>query len=141
MRVIDMECSVPKRATNEGEAPAAGAPPAAPGAPAAERPAGYGMANYERIFRSRREGGDARPATELSAYVKLLERVGIVRAVLSAGLEVDYVVVTAKDAVKLRRLWPAEAPEPLVAVLTLCWESRGDLISECLNSVTTTTDS
>jgi uncharacterized protein len=74
MRVFDMECSVPKR--SEGEAPAA---PAA--APAAERPAGYGMANYERIFRSRKDGGDARPKTELSAYVELLERVGIVRAV------------------------------------------------------------
>ena len=67
MRVIDMECSVPKR--QAGEAPAA---PAA--APAAERPAGYGMANYERIFRSRKDGGDARPKTELSAYVDVLER-------------------------------------------------------------------
>ncbi|HEV2057031.1 MAG TPA: hypothetical protein VGV06_17965 [Methylomirabilota bacterium] len=34
------------------------------------------MANYERIFRSRQDGGDARPATELSAYVELLERGG-----------------------------------------------------------------
>jgi len=79
MRVIDMECSVPKVAGGGGEAPAASAPTAAPGA--AERPAGYGMANYERIFRSRQAGGDPRPNTELSAYVKLLERVGIVRAV------------------------------------------------------------
>jgi predicted TIM-barrel fold metal-dependent hydrolase len=39
------------------------------------------MANYGRIFRSRKDGGDARPATELSAYVEMLERVGIVRAV------------------------------------------------------------
>lgn len=83
---------------------------------------------------------------ELGALVRLRAwrdhqhyRPADVRAVLSAGLEVDYVVVTAKDAVKLRRLWPAEAPEPLVAGLTLCWESGGDLISECLNSVTTTT--
>jgi hypothetical protein len=81
MRVIDMECSVPKRAAGDGEAPAPGAPAAAPGAPAAERPAGYGMANYERIFRSRQDGGDTRPATELSAYVERLARVGIVRAV------------------------------------------------------------
>ncbi len=78
MRVIDMECSVPKRAAQDGDAPGASAP--APGAPAAERPAGYGMANYERIFRSREGGGDTRPATELSAYVELLERLGIVRA-------------------------------------------------------------
>jgi predicted TIM-barrel fold metal-dependent hydrolase len=76
MRVFDMECSVPKRAS--GEAPPASATPATP---AADRPAGYGMANYERIFRSRQGGGDARPKTELSAYVELLEKAGIVRAV------------------------------------------------------------
>ena len=81
MRVIDMECSVPKRAADDGDAPAAGAPAAATDVSAAEGPAGYGMANYERIFRSRRDGGDARPATELSEYLDLLERVGIVRAV------------------------------------------------------------
>jgi hypothetical protein len=85
MRVIDMECSVPKRAASNGAAPAAAPPAAASGATSgtsgAERPAGYGMANYGRIFRSRKDGGDARPATELSAYVELLERAGIVRAV------------------------------------------------------------
>jgi predicted TIM-barrel fold metal-dependent hydrolase len=79
MRVIDMECSVPKRAA--GDAAAADVPAAAPSTAAPERPAGYGMANYERIFRSRAEGGDPRPKTELDAYVKLLERVGIERAV------------------------------------------------------------
>jgi len=78
MRVIDMECSVPKHAT-DGEAPAAGAPAATD--PAAAPPAGYGMANYARIFRSRRAGGDTRPATERSAWVEQLERAGIVRAV------------------------------------------------------------
>ena len=81
MRVIDMECSVPKRATSDGETRSASPPAATPSAPGPERPAGYGMANYERIFRSRRGGGDTRPATELSSYVELLERVGIVRAV------------------------------------------------------------
>ena len=77
MRVIDMECSVPKLSTSDGEAPAA----ATPSASTAERPAGYGMANYARIFRSRRDGGDTRPATKASEWVDLLERVGIVRAV------------------------------------------------------------
>ena len=76
MRVIDMECSVPKRAPS-GDASVADK---SPDAPVAERPPGYGMANYERIFRSRRDGGDARPDTELSAYMELLARVGIVRA-------------------------------------------------------------
>ena len=78
MRVIDMECNVPKLAPAEPKAPAA-SPAAAP--EATERPAGYGMANYERIFRSRSAGGDPRPDTEMAAYVKLLERVGIERAV------------------------------------------------------------
>jgi len=76
VRVIDMECNVPRPPGGDG--PAADAPA---GAATAERPAGYGMANYGRIFRSRREGADPRPDTEISAYVKLLERVGIVRAV------------------------------------------------------------
>jgi uncharacterized protein len=75
MRVIDMECSVPRRAGDD----AAAVP--TPGAAAPERPAGYGMANYERIFRSRQGGGDARPSTERSAFVDQLARVGIVRAV------------------------------------------------------------
>src|SRR5437773_1153144 len=77
MRVIDMECSVPKRENGAAQAPAATATPSA----APERVTGYGMANYERIFRSRRAGGDTRPHTELADYVDLLERVGIVRAV------------------------------------------------------------
>jgi predicted TIM-barrel fold metal-dependent hydrolase len=76
MRVIDMECSVPKRPAESGETPAA---PAATGT--SERPAGYGMANYERIFRSRAGGGDARPETALAEYVAELDRAGIVRAV------------------------------------------------------------
>src|SRR5262245_3214040 len=58
MRVIDMECSVPKRAPADGGAPAAGGPAVPADSPAAGRPTGYGMANYERIFRSRRDGGD-----------------------------------------------------------------------------------
>jgi predicted TIM-barrel fold metal-dependent hydrolase len=77
MRVIDMECSVPRRPPAAAPAPTE----PAPAAPPAERPAGYGMANYERIFRSRREGGDPRPDTELDAYLKMLDRLGIVRSV------------------------------------------------------------
>jgi hypothetical protein len=78
MRVIDMECNVPRRAGQES-GPAASGPAAAPGP--SERPAGYGMANYERIFRSRREGGDPRPDTEMDQYLKMLDRLGIVRSV------------------------------------------------------------
>jgi len=80
MRVIDMECSIPKPADGAA-APAPAPPPGAPDTTVAERPAGYGMANYGRIFRSRKDGGDARPTTELSAFVEMLERIGIVRSV------------------------------------------------------------
>src|SRR5438034_7144260 len=79
MRVIDMECNVPKRAAGDRSAPDVPAAAVSPAAPA--RPAGYGMANYERIFRSRAGGGDPRPDTELTEHVDLLDRVGIVRAV------------------------------------------------------------
>ncbi|MGH7331194.1 MAG: amidohydrolase family protein [Candidatus Rokuibacteriota bacterium] len=96
MRVIDMECSIPKRVTSSGEASAAGESTAAADASVAERPAGYGMANYERIFRSRRDGGDARPDTELSTYIALLARVGIVRA-LPFGTTNDEVAELLRD--------------------------------------------
>jgi tetraacyldisaccharide 4'-kinase len=45
-----------------------------------------------------------------------------VRSLLHAARRVDYVVVTQKDAVKLKRQWPADAPEPLVADLAVMWE-------------------
>src|SRR5258705_2540843 len=80
MRVIDMECSIPKPADGAA-APAPAPSPGAPGTTVAERPAGYGMANYGRIFRSREDGGDARPTTELSAFVEMLERIGVARSV------------------------------------------------------------
>jgi len=38
------------------------------------------------------------------------------------GQGVDHVVVTMKDAVKLRARWPTDAPEPLVAELGITWE-------------------
>jgi len=81
MRIIDMECNVPKRGAGNGGAPAPAAAAAAPSATTGERPAGYGMANYERIFRSRAAGGDPRPDTEIEEYLKVLDRVGVVRSV------------------------------------------------------------
>ena len=51
----------------------------------------------------------------------------------------DYVVVTEKDAVKLRHRWPADVREPLVAVLAVRWESGGDAIVHCLESLPTLT--
>ena len=55
----------------------------------------------------------------------------LTRLVRAAG-EADYVVVTEKDAVKLRHRWPAGAREPLVAVLTVTWESNADAVTRLL---------
>jgi tetraacyldisaccharide 4'-kinase len=55
------------------------------------------------------------------------------RLVRAARDEADYVVVTEKDAVKLRHRWPADAPEPLVAVLTVTWETNGDQLTAALD--------
>src|SRR5260370_1543428 len=74
LKSSDMECSGRCGAEHEKTAAAAAAPAAA-GQP------GYGMANYGRIFRSRSEGNDPRPKTDLDAYVKHLAGLGIVRSV------------------------------------------------------------
>jgi hypothetical protein len=74
VRIIDMECSIPKTEASEPE-------PGHDQEPTAAQPAGYGMANYSRIFRSRREGADHRPDMGLDAYVATLGKLGIVRSV------------------------------------------------------------
>lgn len=40
-----------------------------------------------------------------------------------AARRADHVVITGKDAAKLRDRWPASVPEPLVATLSLEWEA------------------
>ena len=59
----------------------------------------------------------------------------IARLARAAREGADYLVVTEKDAVKLRHRWPADAPEPLVAVLTVTWETNGDLLTRALDRV------
>ena len=54
-----------------------------------------------------------------------------------AARRADHVVITEKDAVKLRDRWPAEAPEPLVAVLGLTWETGGEAVAAALETVVT----
>jgi len=54
-----------------------------------------------------------------------------------AARRADHVVITEKDAVKLRDRWPAGAPEPLVAVLDLTWEDSGDAVATALDAVIT----
>lgn len=57
-----------------------------------------------------------------------------------AARRADHVVITEKDAVKLRDRWPAAVPEPLVAVLDLAWERDGDRIVAALDAVVTPPD-
>lgn len=45
-----------------------------------------------------------------------------------AARKSDFVVLTEKDAVKLRDRWPASIPEPLVAELVVNWEAGEDEI-------------
>ena len=54
-----------------------------------------------------------------------------------AARKADYVVVTQKDAVKLRDRWPASVPEPLVAVLDLIWEDGEEAITAGLDAIVT----
>jgi tetraacyldisaccharide 4'-kinase len=59
---------------------------------------------------------------------------GDVDALVRASGEADYVVVTEKDAVKLRGQWPHDAAEPLVAVLTVQWERNRRQLEQALDA-------
>ncbi len=52
-----------------------------------------------------------------------------------AARRADHVVITEKDAVKLRDRWPASAPEPLVAMLDMEWEAGKDLMTQALDAL------
>jgi tetraacyldisaccharide 4'-kinase len=43
-----------------------------------------------------------------------------------AARTADFLVMTAKDAVKVRRRWPRQEREPLVALLGVRWEANQD---------------
>ena len=58
-----------------------------------------------------------------------------VEDLVQAARGADYVVVTEKDAVKLRDRWPADVPEPLVAVLRLRWELNGEAVERALEGI------
>jgi tetraacyldisaccharide 4'-kinase len=60
---------------------------------------------------------------------------GDVARLAQAAKDADYVVVTEKDAVKLRDRWPPGTPEPLVAELALRWELNGDAVERVLEGV------
>jgi len=62
---------------------------------------------------------------------------GDVERLVRAAAGGDYVVVTEKDAVKLRAQWPpgGSVPEPLVAVLAVRWERNGRALEQALDAV------
>ncbi len=77
--------------------------------------------------------------TALGAHVTLLRRRdhhpwtrADVELLLHVRQKLDYVVVTAKDAAKLRRVWPADAEEPIVASLDVDWERGEGLVTAAL---------
>lgn len=55
----------------------------------------------------------------------------LVRLAAASG----YLVITEKDAVKLRALWPAEGPEPFVAELEWMWERNEGAVVAALDRV------
>jgi tetraacyldisaccharide 4'-kinase len=57
-----------------------------------------------------------------------------------AARKADRLVVTQKDAVKLRDRWPAGVPEPLVAVLQLSWEEGAAELATALDSIVSRAD-
>lgn len=54
-----------------------------------------------------------------------------------AARRADHVVITAKDAVKLRDRWPASVPEPLVAMLSVTFESGEAELCEAIDALVT----
>jgi tetraacyldisaccharide 4'-kinase len=54
-----------------------------------------------------------------------------------AARKADHVVMTGKDAVKLRHRWPASVPEPLVARQELVWEEGRERIEAALDAFVT----
>ena len=52
-----------------------------------------------------------------------------------AARRADHVVITAKDAVKLRGRWPASVPEPLVARLAVTFEAGESELRAALDRV------
>ena len=58
-----------------------------------------------------------------------------VERLVQAAAAADYVVVTEKDAVKLRGRWPGTAPEPLVVGLAVRWERNGRALEQALDAL------
>ncbi len=58
-----------------------------------------------------------------------------VQRLIQAAAQVDYLIVTEKDAVKLRHQWPRDAREPLVALLEVLWDTDATAVRAALDRV------
>ncbi len=96
--------------------------------------AAAGIAEPESFAAQLRTAG---ASVQLVAYQDhhAYRRADLERLVQAAAGGGDYVVVTEKDAVKLRRQWPGSAPEPLVAVLAVHWERNGRALEQAVDAV------
>jgi tetraacyldisaccharide-1-P 4'-kinase len=54
------------------------------------------------------------------------------------GRNAEFIIVTEKDACKMRGRWPAQFDEPLVAELDLIWEVGGDAVEAALDAAVAT---
>ena len=52
-----------------------------------------------------------------------------------AARRADHLVITAKDAVKLRDRWPASVPEPLVAMLSITFEAGEQELCDTIDAL------
>ena len=59
---------------------------------------------------------------------------------IRAARHADYLIVTEKDAVKLRDQWPSNEIEPLVASLNIEWESGRRTLERALNATVDSVD-
>jgi tetraacyldisaccharide 4'-kinase len=95
--------------------------------------AAAGIADPESFAGQLREAG---ARVQLAAYQDHhAYRPSDVERLVQAAAGGDYVVVTEKDAVKLRRQWPRSASEPLVAVLAVRWERNGRALAQAVDAV------
>jgi tetraacyldisaccharide 4'-kinase len=86
------------------------------------------------LHQLRHLGADVRPAVwrDHHAY-----RRADVERLLSAARDVDYVVVTHKDAVKLRTMWPWAGPVALVGHLAVSWEAGSEVVARSVSDLLT----
>ncbi len=94
--------------------------------------AGAGIADPDAFARQCRDLGATVHLVPFADHHQYGQR--DIRRLLHGRQAVDYVVITEKDAVKLRHQWPSNAPEPLVAQIDLEWDRGAGTVETALNA-------